>query len=130
MPIYESLCLKCDTRHTYVAKSDDMYNTPACCGTSTEKRIFTAPRATFDIQPWDSYVSPATGLYVTSKAQRRADMAQSKTRPCEGIAQERKMAAEARAENQRQLDNKADVAVEKAWAQLPEKKKNILRNGL
>lgn len=127
MPIYESLCLKCGQKHEYIRSAANYLDTPVCCGDKTEKRILTPPLATFDIQPWDSYVSPATGKLITSKAERKADMKASGCREWEGIATERKESMRLKKVDEDKMEQKLDEAAQKAWAQLePDKKKVLL----
>jgi predicted nucleic acid-binding Zn ribbon protein len=48
MPTYQSICLKCNTRHEYIAQMRHAHETPLCCGQITEKRIFDAPMGVMD----------------------------------------------------------------------------------
>lgn len=87
------------------------------------------PNVIFDIQPWDAFVSPATGKAITSKAQRREDMKASGCRDWEGMDSELKVASRRKQEVEKKEDSATVEAVSKAWAQLePEKKKVILDN--
>lgn len=127
MPIYESICIKCDTRHEYVSSIANCAVTPVCCGKSTEKRIFSPPTSHFDIQPWDSFVSPATGKVISSKAQRREDMKASGCRDWEGLASEKSVAAAKNKELDAKETKSLKEATAKTLAQMsPEKKKILL----
>ena len=128
MPIYESVCMKCNTRHEYIKSSANCYDTPECCDTKTEKRIFTSPLAQFDIAPWDSFVSPATGKVINSKSQRREDMKASGCRDWEGMATEKQIAANCKKEEAAREDAILDTAVRKSWAQLAPDKKQVMLN--
>lgn len=106
MPLYESLCHECQKVHTYWAKADDRLNTPECCGVKTEKVILSAPMGIVDIP---AYVSPVTGQWVNSRAQRHEDLKRAGCRPWEGMQEEKKEAA-----RQREYEiQKNDAAIEK-----------------
>lgn len=127
MPIYEAICMKCNTRHEYIKPSAQCYDTPECCGTKTDKRIFTSPLAQFDIAPWESFISPATGKTITSKAERRDDMKASGCRDWEGMATEKQIAANRKKEETDKAEAILDFAVRKSWSDLaPDKKQAIL----
>lgn len=123
MPIYEALCLTCGKYHEYICHSSKCYDTPICCGVATDKRILTPPLTTFDIAPWDAYVSPATGKMVTSKAERREDMKASGCRDWEGMESEKRMAARAKQYDEEKVDKKLDASVRTALANLSPKQK-------
>lgn len=122
MPTYESECPQCGKRLEYIRSVSECELTPTCdeCGLITKKCIFTAPSMWMDIAPWEGYQSPTSGKYITSKAERREDLAKSKCRPWEGIEQEKKEAARKKQYQREALDKQADKAVEKAWQQVPE----------
>ena len=123
MPVYESACLKCGKYHTYIRKVADYLDTPECCGVKTDKRLFSAPMMRPDIAPWDAYESPATGKFITSYAERRADMKAAGCRDWEGMDNERHQAARNKQYEESALDAKLDTTVRQAWANLsPEKK--------
>jgi hypothetical protein len=88
----------------------------------------TAPTLILDIQPWESYESPASGKLISSKAQRREDMKMTGSRQYEGREQELKEAARQSAYAEQKEDAKLDRTVRTAWAQLsPEKKERAMR---
>ncbi len=126
MPLYESLCLECQTRHEYISSIANCAQTPLCCNKSTEKRIFSAPMTHFDIQPWDSFVSPATGKVISSKAQRREDMKASGCREWEGMDSERKLSQQRKKDSDAAEDKALTETASKVLAQLPPDKKKIL----
>lgn len=125
MPIYESICTKCGTRHEYVSTISRCSDTPKCCGKKTEKRIFTAPIGQFDIQPWESYISPASGKLITSKTERREDMRATGCRQWEGMKDEKAHASRLKQEEEKKEDEKLDKEVRKAWANLDPAKKEV-----
>jgi hypothetical protein len=98
-----------------------------CCGKSTDKRILTPPTNVLDIQPWDAFVSPATGKVISSKTQRKEDMKASGCRDWEGMESEKRMSARAKQYDDEALDKKIDATVRTAWANLsPEQKSAAL----
>lgn len=81
-----------------------------------------------DFQPWQPYESPASGKWITSKAERREDFKQTKTREWAGMDDERKEAAQQKAYKDAEEDAKLDATVRKAWAGLsPQKKAMALK---
>lgn len=120
MPIYESLCLKCGTSHEYIRTVSNCMDTPVCCGTPTDKRIFSAPSGIVDIP---AYESPATGKWITSRSERREDLKRAGCREWEGMDSERKEAARQKQYLEEKQDKALDETVRKAWAQLPPSKK-------
>lgn len=124
MPIYESKCSICDKKHEYVSPVFYRQDTPVCCGKATEKMIFSAPVGVVDMQPFEAYQSPATGKWISSKAQRAEDMAESNTRPWEGIEQEKKEAERQKAYEEQRQDKELTACVEKTFKELPDHKKD------
>lgn len=57
-------------------------------------------------------------------------MKASGTRQWEGLAQEKAVAAQAKADDEKKAEEKLDIAVQTAWAQLEPDKKNKIRAGL
>lgn len=95
-------------------------DTPVCCGTPTDKRIFSAPSGIVDIP---AYESPATGKWITSRSERREDLKRAGCREWEGMDSERKEAARQKQYLEEKQDKALDETVRKAWAQLPPSKK-------
>ncbi len=126
MPLYEAICVTCNTRHEYISSIANCSKTPLCCNKYTEKRIFSAPVSHFDIQPWDSFVSPATGKVISSKAQRREDMKAAGCRDWEGMAAEKGLAQQRTKEKEAAEDKSLTEAAHKALAAMPPEKKKIL----
>lgn len=108
MPLYESLCHRCNKVHTYWAKADDRLNTPECCGEKTEKVILSAPMGIVDIP---AYVSPVSGRLINSRTQRNDDLARAGCRPWEGMEQETKEAARQKAYEEQKADKVIDKAL-------------------
>lgn len=122
MPIYEAVCSNCGKYHEYICHSSKCYDTPVCCGQATDKRILTPPRTIMDIQPWDAFVSPATGKLITSKSQRKEDMRASGCRDWEGLESEKRMAARSKQYDEEALDKKIETTVRTSIAHLPPQK--------
>lgn len=120
MPIYESQCLACGKQHEYVRTMAHSHDTPLCCGVPTDKRIFSAPNGIVDIP---AYESPATGKWITSRAERREDFKRSGCREWEGLEAEKKEAERQRKYEEEKQEAALDATVRKAWAQLPPSKK-------
>lgn len=128
MPIYESFCTKCGAKQDYYQSVDNRHDTPLCCGNKTVKHITKIPGLICDIQPWDAYVSPATGKYITSKSERRTDFKASGCREWEGMASERKASAESKKQEEARQDKVLDETARKTWAQFdPKKKAKLLK---
>jgi len=100
--------------------SDD---TPECCGTRTEKRIFSAPVGIPDIAP---YESPASGKWIASRAQRREDFKRTGTREWEGLEAEKNQAKRAREYAERKQDEALERTIGETIANLPPSKQDLL----
>lgn len=120
MPIYQAVCMKCSKYHEYIRPSKDCRDTPECCGVATDKRILSAPMAQID---FPAYESPASGKMITSRNERREDMARTGSRPWEGMESEKRQAARNKAEEESKQDAVLDHTVRTAWAALPPSKK-------
>lgn len=127
MPIYESYCSKCNTKHEYVAKVAECQNTPICCGEKTEKRIFTPSLGVKVDFPADgAYVSPASGKMIASSAERKRDFAETGTRPWEGMENERKEAQIRKANEEARQDKELTKVAEQTWRDAPEQQKKAI----
>lgn len=120
MPTYESVCMKCGKYHEYIRTMANSSDTPVCCNCPTEKRILSAPMGIVDIP---AYESPASGKWITSRAERREDFKRTGTRPWEGIEEEKKEAQRQEKYQEEVSDKALDHIVRKAWADLPPSKK-------
>ena len=77
MPIYEFKCINNKHEFTRFLKLED-YRLPQTCDCgSPSRRIISIPMLNCDMQPWDRYVSPASGKVITSYAERKKDMAET-----------------------------------------------------
>jgi putative FmdB family regulatory protein len=125
MPIYEAKCPICGKEEDYFRKVADYQDTPECCGQKMEKQL-SCPNLSPDIANWDTYVSPTTGRMISSKAQRRRDMAESGCRDWEGREQETKVAQQREKDFDKMLDKSAEKSAVEAWHTLPQETKKQL----
>lgn len=82
-----------------------------------------------DLQPWDAYESPASGKMITSRKERREDMARTNSRPWEGVAVEKQEAARHRQYIEQRQDARLHEAASRAFYQLDPKKRRALSRG-
>jgi hypothetical protein len=68
----------------------------------------------------EDYISPVTGLWVSGRKQRQADLRNTGSRPWEGIEQEQKEAARQRQYQEQKAERDIYRAAESAIMQLPE----------
>ena len=68
----------------------------------------------------EDYISPVTGLWVSGRKQRQADLRNSNSRPWEGMEQEKAEAARQRAYNDQKIERDIRRAAEQAIMKLPE----------
>lgn len=88
-----------------------------------------APDLMLDIQPWEAYESPASGKMITSRKERREDMARTNSRPWEGLAVEKQEAARQRAYQEQRSDARLHEAVARSFYQMDPKKRRELTRG-
>jgi hypothetical protein len=80
------------------------------------------------IQPdLPGYASPITGEWIEGRRARRDDLKRHGCRPYEGREQEEKVAARARAEQERKIDSLAEKMAHRAWAEAPERVRKVFR---
>ena len=85
-----------------------------------------APALITDIQPWDAYISPASGKLITSRKERREDMARTNSRPWEGMEAEKQEAARQRAYIEAKQDKRIEEAAWRTWYSMDPKKRRQL----
>lgn len=74
MPIYTYTCEKGHQFDRFLKLKD--YKQPQTCECGLEaKRKIMPTMVNCDMQPWDAYISPASGELITSYKQRKKDMA-------------------------------------------------------
>jgi hypothetical protein len=123
MPLYNLLCTnghKFD-RFIKLANLDE----PQICECNAQAhRVISACMFNIDATNFPAYQSPTTGRYITSKTQRREDMAASGCVDYEPslVAEQNKRVAREDAE----LDKKVDEHVEKTIYEMPTAKKEKL----
>ena len=123
MPVYDAKCQKCGKVTEYVTSISRCQETPVCCGVSMTKVILQAPMGIVDIP---AYVSPVSGKWINSRAERKEDLKRSGSRPWEGLEQEKKEAQRQKAYEEAKQDAKLEEAVQTAWNQLkPEQRKQL-----
>lgn len=88
-----------------------------------------APGLVLDVQPWDAYESPASGRMITSRKERREDMARTNSRPWEGLAVEKQEADRQRAYQEQRSDARLHEAVARSYYQMDPKKRRELTRG-
>ncbi len=74
------------------------------------------------------YESPATGLWVEGRAQRREDLKRSGCRPWEGMAAEKAEANKWKAEQAAKREAALNEAAHRAWYQLAPSKRRLLED--
>jgi hypothetical protein len=123
MPVYAAECSNCGREEDYfatVAERND--HVPKCCGQVMQRVI--CPSFVQDDIP--AYISPTTGRVIGSRTARRDDFARSRSRPWEGLEQERKEAARKRAYADDKFDKQITETAHKVWHQMPPDKRAVL----
>lgn len=75
------------------------------------------------------YVSPASGLVVRGRRARREDLKRTRSRPWEGLEQEKREAERQRQYAEERSDRRLEEAAHRALAQLPPERRRILERG-
>lgn len=88
-----------------------------------------APDLITDIQPWDAYVSPASGKLITSRKERREDMARTNSRPWEGLSVEKQEAHRRKQYEEQRNDARLHEAASRAFYQMDPRKRRELMKG-
>lgn len=70
-----------------------------------------------------AYQSPASGMWITSRAERREDFKRTGCREWEGLETEKKEAERQRRYEERRRDEALEKTVREAWANLSPSKK-------
>lgn len=125
MPVYEHLCEKGHKFDRFL-KLAELGQPQTCeCG-GAAKRIISPVMFSIDATNFPPYQSPTTGRWITSKTQRREDMAASNCvdyEPSLKDEQQRRIARE-----DAELEKKVDEHVEKTIMEMPSHKREILAN--
>lgn len=85
------------------------------------------PRGPMVFGDLPEYQSPVTGMIVAGRRARREDLKRTRSRPYEGLEQEKKEAARQRRYAEERLDASLTRAASEAYYQLPPSKRAILR---
>lgn len=127
MPIY---VYKCENGHEFdvYKKIKDIDKKVVCeCGQAAKRKIVPT-MINCDIQPWDRYISPASGKLITSYKERREDM---KAMGCVDYDPGMKTDYQKRIKNDDlALDKAIDQTVEMEIEKMPSHKKEKLENEL
>lgn len=125
MPIY---VFECQSGHKFdrVLRLAE-YDTPQTCECgSAAKRIITPVMFSIDATNFPAYESPTTGKWITSKTQRKEDMAVSNCVDYEPSLKDEQTKRIAREDAE--LDKQVDEHVEKTIYEMPTAKREQLAN--
>lgn len=123
MPLYE---MKCDNGHKFdrFIKLENIDEPQTCECNAQAHRVISACMFSIDATNFPAYQSPTTGRYITSKTQRREDMAASGCVDYEPSLVKYQNARIAREDAE--LEKKVDEHVEKTIYEMPIEKKERL----
>lgn len=123
MPLYE---LKCDNGHKFdrFIKLANLDESQICECNAPAHRVISACMFSIDATNFPAYQSPTTGRIITSKTQRREDMAASGCVDYEPSLIEHQ--AKRIAREDAELDKKVDEHIEKTIYEMPAAKKERL----
>lgn len=127
MPIY---VYQCKEGHKFdVFKPLRDIDEPVFCECGSEaKRKIVPTMINCDIQPWDHYVSPASGKLITSYKERREDMKRSNCVDYDpGMRTDYDKSVK---DSDRKLEKSIDQTVEKEFERMPTQKRERLANEL
>lgn len=127
MPTYEARCESCGTETEYIRAIVACLDTPECCGHKMKKVILSAPRGFVENI---AYQSPVDGRPILSKRAREEDLRRHGCREWEGLEQEKKYAARAKADIEWADEAKIEKWVGEAYHALPPDKKQVLENAV
>ena len=121
--IYESRCNSCGKLYEYIKPAAQYLESPFCCGERTQKVILNAPMGhVVNIH----YTSPIDGKPITTKQARINDLRANNCRPWEGLEQEKKVAQERKAYEEKVEDKKLEAAAVQAWQSLKPEQRKVL----
>lgn len=127
MPLYDYECQDGHKFDRFLSLKD--YKEPQTCDCGKPaKKLITPTMLNCDIQPWDSYISPASGDLITSYKDRRRDMEKT---GCVDYDPGMKTDQEAAVKREdAKLDKLVDETVEKEFDAMPVRKKEKLETEL
>lgn len=118
--LYE--CAKCGRREEDFRPVEQRHDGPRCC-----RRPMFIVICPAQVQvDFPAYVSPASGRRITTRAERRADLKATNSRPWEGLEVEKKEAARRKAEAEAKLDRKVEETARTLYHQLPPSQRKAL----
>jgi len=123
MPVYEHLCEKGHKFDRYLKLVELDLDQVCECG-SAAKRIITPVMFSIDATNFPAYESPTTGKWITSKTQRKEDMAVSNCVDYEPSLKDEQTKRIAREDAE--LEQKVDEHVEKTIYEMPTAKREKL----
>lgn len=129
MPTYEAECRQCAAQFEFIAPMAESNKPPLCeCGGEADRVILSAPSGyvRFPAAGGQGYVSHTSGKFIDTERARRDDLKRTGCRPWEGMDQELKQKAKDMAHEDKKSDDKLEVAVRQAYADLPPAKKAVL----
>jgi len=127
MPIYTYACPDGHQFDRFLKLAD--YKKPQKCSCGLEaKRKIMPTMVNCDMQPWDRYISPASGKVITSYKERRKDMAETGCVDYEPSM--RKHTTKYMEDEDAKLEKAMDETVEKEIEQMPTRKREKLAEEL
>ena len=127
MPIYVLVCQNGHKFDKYLPLKN--YNDPQVCDCGAAANRVTVPTmVNFDMQNWDSYISPSSGKLITSYKQRKQDMRETGCVDYEPSLKEESKRSQLKQEQE--LDKKIDATVDKLIDKMPSHKREKLENEL
>jgi len=127
MPLYSYTCPKGHDFDRFLKLEDYAQEQTCDCGLFA-KKVIKPTMVNCDIQPWDHYISPATGKPITSYKQRKDDMERAGCVDYDpGVREDNTKRVKAR---DLQIEKDIDVTVERTFDAMPSRKKETLENEL
>lgn len=127
MPIYAHVCDKGHSFDRYL-KLAELGQSQSCeCG-SAAKRVISPVMFSIDATNFQAYESPTTGRWITSKAQRKEDMAASGCVDYEPSLKDEQIRRIAREDAE--LDKKVEEHVEKTIYEMPTRDREHLASAI
>lgn len=123
--IYEYVCGNGHVFERYLPVSEYRSAQTCNCGAMGKRKI-SRPMLNLDMQPWEGYISPATGKAITSHRERKRDMEESGCVDYEPSLRSENDRNVVKAEQE--LEKKIDSTVEKAILEMPCDKRERLGN--
>ena len=113
----------CNACKVWSPVSDWGFGCPQC-GHDNGSRVSDAGYVIDDLP---GYQSTVNGIWVEGRRQRREDLKRTRSRPWEGLEQERKESERQKQYHEKKLEHSLTKAASEAYYQLPPSKRAILR---